>query len=315
MNRIRSFAAVITAASILMSSYAYAGRTIALRIVNKEAVNISFTILKKGHNCYEPYPEGLVSTSIDLKPNANYMWKFNRVQGHGCDGENGVFQVQFSWPEKANEEANGKVIKDIASFTYDNGSHLQMDSTVANPYPGTLTEQSPSWYLYETAGLIKSITSSSAVGYWKRVCDGVCNHSSTKATAIETTSVKTLSHEEKSAISMSLTAGVKAKIYSSEFKITKSQERSIGTSMSTSFMNGETNTDASAYVFSPEQMRTMNIQAVWQWVVPIALSDGKNVLIRSKLYTCTSTSEAPTYYAQDSLSKGSCSGTLAKPLI
>jgi len=57
-------------------------------------------------------------------------------------------------------------------------------------------------------------------------------------------------------------------------------------------------------------MRSFNIQAVWQWVVPVTLSTGGSKVIRSNYYTCTSGNAEPRYTPLDSEANGTCNGSL-----
>ncbi len=292
---------------VLNSSASAAGRTFWLNIVNVNEVPVEFTILKTGHNCYEPEARGALGTIVKLRPGGSYGWWINRVQGHGCDGNQGVFQIKFS-PVLKTDAAN----RDTAWFTYDNAMHLAINRGGVNQYRGKLIKTASDKYQYRTSGLLKKIKATTAYGEWKSVCDGVCNRTTTKTVTTSITTAKSLSREETNAISLELQAGVKSKVFSASSKLKTSHQVKVGRSMSDSFTNGETNTDASAYVFTPEQMRKLNIQAVWQWVVPMSLSNGKRLLIRSNIYTCTSNSYAPKYYARDPKSAHTCNGALAR---
>jgi hypothetical protein len=90
--------------------------------------------------------------------------------------------------------------------------------------------------------------------------------------------------------------------------ISTESARTIGRQMSESFQRGETFSDADNYVFTPEEMIALNVQAIWQWVAEITFSDGNTDMIRSRSFTCTPNGDPPQYLPGSPQDVKACNG-------
>lgn len=295
----------LIASLAITNNAAAAGRTFYLDVKNNEEVPLTITISAKGHNCYEPNPEGLPGTIKTIAPGSSYGWWINRRQGHGCDGEQGVFMMTFDPYLKDGAK------RDTTCFTFDNAMHLGINNGCVNQYQGTLVKTDSDKYQYQSSGLVKKLSAVRQGGEWELICSGVCDRSTMKSTSETKSESKTLSTQQTNAIASSLKITVKDPIgIDVEGSVSSSSSKTLGKVMADSFSRGETNTDTSKYSRTAQEMKEMNIQAMWQWVEPMHLSDGTKYVVRSNLVTCTSNSLAPSYGPTDPRANQTCTGSL-----
>jgi hypothetical protein len=224
---------------------------------------------------------------MNVPPGGKYTMHLSRVGGHGCNGKQGEFTLQFNPapPDRSQQH-----------FDFSNDDELGLTGGRANPYPGQLSGKNPSDGSY-TYTLYKrdAIVAGKAVGSWKSVCQQICNNSVAIGKSIFNTSETTRSEDVTRAVSISLEAGVDFEGLSAKTSVTASEEKRIGQSMSESVARGETFSDTRNYIFTPEQMRDLNIFAVWQWIATTPLSDGSTFTVGSNQVTCTRDARAPAY--------------------
>ncbi len=96
---------------------------------------VSIMLSNEGHNCYEgSVPIG--SLIGPIAPGATSKIVLARVQGHGCDGEQGVFRIAPIMG--ANEPQD---------FNFDNAGHLALSNKTYS-YTGTLSPKDMSTLSY-----------------------------------------------------------------------------------------------------------------------------------------------------------------------
>lgn len=260
-------------------------------IENPAAVEVKVT-LTAGH-CYEGSMPHLQEYFI--KPGERrQLGQIARVQGNGCDGENGHFRLEFSPAHREGSTVN---------FYFDNAGSLWTGG--ANQYPGTLLAKSGNGYTYST---YKWPTASEVEGRWSLVCAGICNLSITEGFTKSETNERSHTDQVKNAVSVSVKAGVKVKkIYSAETSVSYSHEQTMINTMTKIVNNTETRMQTETVHFTPDQMKTLGIHAVWRWE-GATMYDGKEYLISTVIQTCTSGTEPPTYTPFSAESVGKCSG-------
>jgi hypothetical protein len=106
-----------------------ANRIFDLHLENGLIQPISILISPTAHNCYEGTP-GIGSLLGPISSGDRATITLARVQGHGCDGEQGVFQLQ---PTIGQNEA--------LSLNFDNEGNLAL-SSITNSYTAHLTDKS-----------------------------------------------------------------------------------------------------------------------------------------------------------------------------
>ncbi len=127
-NGIATLLSLGTALTISATASAQS-RIFDLHLQNGLKQSISVIINGTGHNCYEGTP-GVGSLLGPLRPGERSTVRLARVQGHGCDGEQGVFQIQ---PTYGGNEMQG--------FSFDNSGHLFM-TNMPTSYVGKLSRKS-----------------------------------------------------------------------------------------------------------------------------------------------------------------------------
>jgi hypothetical protein len=279
-----------------------ANRIFNLHLKNIDSQPITFKILTTGHNCYQGSP-GLGQIFENVAPGKHVTIRLARVQGHGCNGEQGQFEVEFTPGVGTNYT--------IQHFDFDNSGTLNRTSQV-NSYPGSLSakaaDESYTYFTHQRP----VVTASKAVGSWEFLCQGVCNDTVSKEITNTTTNEKTQSRETTQAISIALQAGVNFPGGSAQTTVTASQEKKVGQSMSQSISRGETNTKGKTILFSPEQMRDLGIFAVWQWVASTRMSTGSQIIVTTDKISCTADGNPPTYLPGAIEDIEACRGGLAK---
>jgi hypothetical protein len=258
-----------------------------LYIKNIDSQPITIKLLTEENNCYEGnVPLGQIWEN--LAPGSTIKITLARVQGHGCDGRQGEFTLEFT---------PGVGVKTKQHFDFDNGGNLGLTGGYPNQYPGSLSGKNRvnESYTYTTFQH-PPVTAGEALGRWSLLCQQICNYSAQDARTTSQTTTKTYSDEEKRAIKTSLESKLEFEgVGSLTGTIETSYEKTIGHSMSESFQRGETWTDTRSYVYTPEQMRDLNIFALWQWIAETKLSTGEIVTVRSPKITCTPDANSPQY--------------------
>lgn len=94
-TRIFSSAALLLTMVLMTSTATAASRIFNLHLVNGFNQPVFFVIGTGWHNCYEGQP-GLGSMMGPVNPGQRVTIKVARVQGHGCDGKQGKFEVMPS---------------------------------------------------------------------------------------------------------------------------------------------------------------------------------------------------------------------------
>jgi hypothetical protein len=266
-----------------MAFSAQAYRVVHLMIVNPGAVPLSVTLMNDRYNCYEGRPP--IGEVMDLPAGGRYEMTLARVQGHGCDGKQGEIALQFS-PSPAG--------RSVQHLDFDNDGGLELQRGWPNEYPGKLVRNPDGGYQY-IVWRRPAVTAERSVGYWRLVCQQICNNTQAMSRSVTRTTEHREDKETINAVSMSLEAGIEFEGLGAKSSFTVSQEKRIGQSMSESLQRGETFTDTRNYVFTPEQMLQYHIFAVWQWVARTPLSDGSTFIIGSNKLTCTPDAQRPAY--------------------
>lgn len=113
-----------------------------LHLQNGTDTSMSIIISGIGHNCYEGSP-GIGALLGPMRPGAVTTIRIARVQGHGCDGEQGVFSIQ---PTYGGGESQG--------FSFSNNGALFLTSTPTG-YQGALSgkaaDESYTWTISSNA--------------------------------------------------------------------------------------------------------------------------------------------------------------------
>lgn len=135
-----------------------ASRIFDLHLKNVNSVPVSFTLSATGHNCYQgsAIPGEKYS---NIAPGRSVKITLARVQGHGCNGHNGIFVVEFDPSEGHRNKQH---------FVMDNGGTLALDTRYANAYPGRLSQKylQDESYTYTTIKREKE-SASKPVGSWE----------------------------------------------------------------------------------------------------------------------------------------------------
>lgn len=294
-------AGIVFAGTAVFSNQAMAAnRIFDLYIENSDSKPVTITISSEDNNCYEGTP-GVGEVFQNVIPKGRVKITLARVQGHGCNGKQGEFSLVFD---------PGVGVKTIQHFDFDNDGGLELTPGRVKVYPGTLSPKNPKdgSYTYSTFKT-PDVTAGAARGSWIPICQGICNSSHATSISNEFTEETRKSTETVRAITTSLEAGVKFEGAGSvKSKVSTTLETRVGHEMAQSVKRGETNTDTSNYVFTPEQMTSLNIFAIWQWVATTDLSNDQQVVVRSNKFTCTPDGEPPTYYPGSPQDIGACRG-------
>ena len=278
-------------------------RTMTLHVKNIDSAAVTIEMVYT-NQCWEgDKPKGEIWQNLAPGKSAD-IW-IARIQEHGCDGQQGGFALKFT---------PGVGAKEIQYFEFDNAKHLSKNtaSHLANPYPGELIREPNGDYTYTTFARPK-VTAGKAKGSWGLLCQGNCDEEYSTTVENQTTRETTVSEETKSAVSVSLEAGVEFEgIGSAKTTVTSSLEESIGKSMSQGVMNSRSNTKTKKVSRTGAEMREDNIFAFWQWVAKTELSNGETILIKTDMISCTADGIPPNYLPGSKEDVGACSGALAK---
>src|SRR3954452_17043935 len=196
---------VSTAAKALVPSLALmtahaAMASIPLHIYNSDSRQINVKISDEIFNCYEgDFPIG--HSFNNVLPGQSVTIMLSRVQGHGCDGRQGEFELIFD-PAYNNYR--------IQHFDFDNDGGLELSSGRANPYPGTLSRNPDGSYTYRTPRQ-QAVTASAPEAGWSLVCQAICARTVSYQVISTRTHETRTSEETRSAIEAALTSSLKFK--------------------------------------------------------------------------------------------------------
>jgi hypothetical protein len=263
---------------------AQSGHVYPFSIYNPADVEVKVT-LHPGQ-CYNGAEKG---ATFWIKPYETKKISVTRTQGHGCNGENGHFRLEFSPAPREGKDVN-------IWFTNDGA----MWADKINAYPGTLK----GGYAYETCKWPKA---SKVKGQWSLVCAGICNLEITEGFSNSTTNSEEHTDQVKHAVSVSVTAGVESGAYSAESTASYTNENTMTNTMKTIVNKTKTKMQKETIKFTSEQMRELGIHAVWRWEGTTKY-DGHDYIISTVIQTCTSGPSPPTYkpYSQEAV--GKCNG-------
>lgn len=311
------FTAIASLAILITSSSnaAASGREFWLNVVNKDEVAIQVTI--NNINCYEPEEAGKSGTKFSLLPHQTYAWHINRVQGNGCDGKNGKFKLTFApAPDTATQS---QLQHTVASFTFDNGMNMEVDSKISNQYAGKLIKTASDKYQYQTSGELKKPVVDKAVGkaqaYWDLVCNKACTISNTVTVTNGSTHETIKSAEETNSVSKSLTIGVEFPYgVSAEASISSDDSKTQGQSFSSAISSERSSEDTKGQEYTPEDFNRYGIESIWRWIAKVKMQSGKNIIVATNKYTCTPNGDRPKYLPGAPQDIGSCNTEVEKEL-
>jgi hypothetical protein len=287
----------MTPLSLLANQALAWDRVFPLNLRNNNSQPVQVTLLDTDSNCYEGSPP--LGENFTIDAHSSYRMTLARVQGHGCNGNQGEFTLRV----KPGTGDNGE--KTDVHLDFDNGGGLEITPGKPNVYPGTLSAKDPGDQSYTFSMVrIPDVKADAARGSWTLICEGICNRSVAETISNEVRNETKMTDQVRDAIATSLEAGVNFKAISASAKVEMTHERTVGHEMSQSFMRGETNTDTSNFIFTQDDMDRYNIDSVWQWIATTVVKDdtGRRVevaVVRSNKFTCTPDGDAPTYYPGD----------------
>lgn len=293
-HKVMKMAVLIIGLFVIGANQAVARPGINFYIHNIDFAPVTITF-ESGGCMYGNIPNGEIWENA---PQGNVHLVLHRDQGSACDGEGGHFQLTFS-PKIG--------IKAVEAFIFSNDGALWV-TPIANHYPGNLVFNSDGSYTYTTVAR-EQLIASKPQGSWDKLCAGNCNEQYSEQITNETGTETTVSEETKSAISVALEAGIEFEgVGSAKTTVTASLEKSIGKSMSNRVMRSESKTKVKNVVYTPEQMSTFNIHAVWQWIAKTKLSNGQSYILRTEEITCTPDGIEPSYLPGSKEHIGACTG-------
>jgi len=95
LKSIRTIFAVSTIAVGAFAQTAAAASWGLLTLSNNSPYFMSYTVMSDGWNCNDAPLRGV---AVDASPNSEVELKILRKDGHGCNGEQGIFMLQMSMP-------------------------------------------------------------------------------------------------------------------------------------------------------------------------------------------------------------------------
>jgi len=269
-----------------------------LRIFNTDSQPITITISNENYNCYEGDPP-IGNSFNNVQPGEYKTIMLSRVQGHGCDGRQGEFELVFS------PGYNGYTVQ---HFDFDNDGGLELSSGHPNVYPGRLTRSPDGSYTYFTARHAEITASAPAAG-WALICQSICARSISYQLITTRSTEKRTSEQTRTAIEAALKSSLKFEgVGGIEGSLKTTRERTIGAEMAETLSRAESNTDTFTFNFDSSQMKAPNIFAVWQWTATTKLSDGNVATVRSNKFTCTPDGQAPNYFPGSAEDVRACRG-------
>jgi hypothetical protein len=282
---------VASLAAVLGTAGCADAEAVNLFIKNGDTQPVTVTLRADNNNCYESDQTAL-GQIWNIPPAGQVKMFFWRVGGHGCNGRQGEFELEFDPAVGASK---------VTHFDYDSHGGLEVSSGRANVYPGALKEikgegNGDTTYTYVTFRLHEPVVAGKSVGHWDKICDNICNYQHMHTVTTTSTTTKNYTESETRSISSSLESKMEFEgIGSLTGTISTETAKTIGKEMSDSFQRGETYSDVDNYVFTPEQMRDLKVYAIWQWVADTYLSNGQIATVRSRSFTCTPDANPPRY--------------------
>ena len=272
-------------AVLTTSNASAASRIFKLHLHNLDMTrSVDFKVNNGWYNCYEGTP-GRGQWVGRAAPNGKVTMTIARVQGNGCDGEQGKFAIEVG-------------NQGIVYFNFSNGGGLGLTKRPGN-YVGTLShksgyDESYTWY---TKRKNRAITASKASAKWVPLCEAICNESVSTTVTVGNSKEAVKSRETKKAISVTLEAGVNfpGGVGSASTSLTASEERTVGRSFSQAMSTENSTTSQRNVVYTPQEMIDLNIFAVWQWVAETRLSNGQKARVSTNKYACTPTAAKPKF--------------------
>lgn len=286
------------------SPSAFANDPFDLYVKNIDHQPVTITLSNENNNCFETDAKQLGEVFENVAPGKQVLIHAWKKSGHGCNGVQGEFELVFN---------PGVGVKTTQHFDYDSDGGLELTNGPGhpNPYPGKFTDNGNHRYTYTTFENPVVTVVGAPLGSWKLICEQICNRNITNQITKEHNTTHTLSEETTRSITASLESGLEFKdVGGIKGKIETAEEHKVGRQMAEEFRNGETQIDASNYVFTPEQMKAFNIFAIWQWIATTQLSDGQQIMIGSNKFSCTSDARAPDYFPGSKDDIGACTGAL-----
>jgi hypothetical protein len=279
-------------------------RFIGFTIANPGKGNVTVTVT--AGECYEgAAPSG---QRYNIGPSQNTQFVLARVQGHGCNGKNGLFSLTM------NPGADGN---DVQWLAFDNAGVLWRHN-IANPYPGTLTMTSANNFTYALVSA-KQLKLGQPTGNWALICSPQCTNVVFKKEVTNSiANSSSMSEEIKTAISVSLTEkiGNDASPVSAELNITASMEATHNKTLSNEVLNGKLDGSEVTQTWTNEQLAEHKIGAIWQWQTSMTAPGGGVVVIKEPIITCTQgPGRRPTWGPMVPMQVDACRGALASASV
>ena len=245
---------------------------------------VTFRVSNSGHRCYEGNVPIGRQVGGAVPAGGHVTITVARVQGHGCDGENGVFSIELS-------NHPGVAV----SFMYSNDGGMWMPDPNSAAF-GELSAKSPNdeSYTWET-NLRQAVTAGRATGSWIKVCQGFCNKVFKTEITNTTTNTTETSSEVRQAISATLSGGVDLGAFSAGGSVTASTESAVGQRMSQELATSSLSGTDTTIQLSLEQMEERGLFSVWQWIATTRMSNGNDIVVTTVQYTCTPDARSPRY--------------------
>jgi hypothetical protein len=224
-----------------------------------------------------------------VKPYTTKKIFVTRTQGHGCDGKNGHFRLEFSPAPREGKDVNIK-------FTNDGAMWIEG----VNLYPGTLK----GGYAYET---YKWPEASKVEGRWSLVCLGECDTEVTESFTNSETNSNEHTNEVKNAVSVSVTAGVESGAYSGGSTVSIENSQTMINTMKKIVNQTTEKMQKHTIKRTAGEMKASGIHAFWQWEGKTKY-DGHDHIISTLIFTCTSGPARPDYAPFSQKAVGKCTG-------
>jgi hypothetical protein len=212
-----------------------------------------------------------------------------RVQGNGCDGKQGYFTLTLSPNPREQSQVNFHFSNDGGMATYG-----------ANQYPGVLNPKVGNGYTYTSYEWPKA---SKVVGRWNLVCAGWCDKEIKEGFSLTNSSEQTNSSQVTNAVSVALKGGTDFVSVESN----ASYEKTLTDTFTRIVSGTNTSEITTRNILSPEQMKSLGIHSMWQWVGD-SQYEGASYTIATTITTCTSSPSPPTYGPFDAEMVGKCTG-------
>jgi hypothetical protein len=237
-------------------------------------------------NCYEGLPAAGQQVGAAVNAGERVPVRLARVQGNNCDGEMGVFAIEFSEAGQPPQRV---------WMHFDNSGNLAMREASSSAF-GVLSAKSRSdeSYTWTTHGR-ELVTAGRTRGDWNKVCQQFCIKKFRTEIINTTTNSKETSSEVRDAISATLNGGVELGAFSAGASMTAETERTVGQSMRNEISMSNMSGNELDLNMSRAEMEALNLFAIWQWVGITEMSNGDDMVLTTVQYTCTPDAVKPTY--------------------